>query len=325
MSFNNAVEMYDIREKQMMVSGSSFKFKPFENFYVPIDGDKVYISAPSINYRVPCPIDLIGVLPEAIMLTENKHESYTPVIDAAGFNYTDMSLELYRMPNRMSHDLSRSQICSKVPIYIETVYGNNHDSNKLISHAQWAEAFKCKIDVKNEKILISDTTNQCILYIKIKTYENNTEKMDKTIRNVIENIKNGQAFKIEDVSSINTRLADTNLEVVDANKRAVYTLIHRILLADSDDKLNRRSFDNISRVSVSTTDRTMHLYAGEGDDERSVALCLLTDINNDDEIYEGIDFGNDDNNIWISNNGLTFIRDIETGQIFKAVNGDTLW
>lgn len=322
MSFNNTIEMYDIREKQMMVSGSSFKFKPFENFFVPLDDDKVYISVPSINYRVPCTIDLIGVIPEAIMVTENKHESYTPVIEAVGFNYKDMCLELYRMANFMSYDLVRSQICAKVPLYIETVYGNNRDSNKLISHAQWAEAFKCKIDAKNEKMLLFDTTNQCIAYIKIKTYENNTEKMGKTIRNVIENIKNGRAFKIEDVSSINTRLTDANLEVVDADKRTVYTLIHGLLLTDSNDILNRRSFDSISRVSVSTINHTMHLYAGEGDEERSVALCLLTEIDKDDEIYEEIDFGNDDNNIWISKNGLTFIRDIETGQIFKAVNGD---
>ena len=320
MSFNNSAPIYNSWSKDVKLSGEYFEFSPFNNFYVPLDSDKVYVAEEDIDSDGPSTIGLIGYLPEATMVKQSQ-KSYLPIVEAIGFNYKDMTLELYRnVPVSCTTSERKAAICAKVPLYIETIYGNNRDSSTLMNIDWEIGERRCKIDTKNEKMLIFDTTNHCIVYVKLKVYEENNEKMDKTIKTISDNVKNGQAFKIEDVASIYKAQNNiSSLLVISEDKSVVYTLMHNIQNSHDDRDLASGLLGSISKVSFNKALRNIFFYTVTDDgDEDILAYCDGYPVSTDDDIYKEINF-DDDNNIWLaSDDHETYIRDIETGYIWKV-------
>lgn len=309
MSFNNSAPIYNSWSKDVKMSGEYFEFSPFNNFYVPLHSDKVYVAEEDIDNDGPSTIGLIGYLPEAVMVNQPQ-KSYSPIVKAIAFNYKETTLELYR---------DFAVLCAKIPLYIETINGDNHDSNTL-RNIEWAEGERrCKIDTKNEKMLLFDKSNQCFVHVKLKVYEENIEKMDNTIKSISENVKNGQAFKIEDVASIYKATNNiSSLLVMSEDKSVVYTLMHNIHISRVYRESGNGLLGNISKVSFNRVLGTIFFYTTIGNgDEDIIAYCEGYPLSTDDDIYKEINFG--DNNIWLaSEDHETYIRDIETGYIWKV-------
>ena len=167
--------------KQIKETRTKINVIPFKGFFCDMSNKKVSIATPYTSWDVT-EGETIGYLTEAELIMLDNLDIYFPVVSDIVLNYEEMVLELYKIPVLPER---RPVICAKVPIYIESIYGDNHSVDTFKNIGRDTSVYKRKIDIENEKIWLFDNLNQCIAYVNIQIYD----YVKETYKNIINEIK----------------------------------------------------------------------------------------------------------------------------------------
>lgn len=161
---------YKNNSESEQLKGNSKKIMglPFKSFLCDMSNKCVDIMQPCYKWDI-IGGDTIGQLTEVKMIRLDNPDIYFPMVSDIVLNYEEMVLELYKAPVFSNDPEQRPAICAKVPLYIESIYGDNH-SVETFKNIEWGSVYKIAIDIENEKIWLFDNFNRCIVYVNIEIY-----------------------------------------------------------------------------------------------------------------------------------------------------------